>query len=60
VTGSERERDIPMDERELSRIKKDIELCRQWIDENDENTPNELLYVLGVVEKLAELLGVKL
>lgn len=49
-----------MDERELSRIKKDIELCRQWIDENDENTPNELLYVLGVVEKLAELLGVKL
>ena len=43
---------------ELSRIKKDVEICRQWIDENDENTPPELLFVLGVVEELAAQLGV--
>ena len=49
-----------MNETELSRIKKDVEICRQWIDENDENTPAELLYILGVVEGLAELLGVTL
>lgn len=49
-----------MNETELGRIKKDVEICRQWIDENDDNTPPELLYVLGVVEELAQLLGVSI
>lgn len=49
-----------MNETELERIREHVEICQQFIDEHNENTPPELLFVLGVIENLAELLGVKL
>jgi len=47
-------------EQELERIRENVRICNRFIDENDENTPPELLFVLGVVEELAEKLGVVL
>lgn len=49
-----------MNETELERIREHVEICQQFIDEHDENTPPELLFILGVVEELAVLLGVSL
>jgi hypothetical protein len=45
-------------EQELERIRENVRICNRFIDENDANTPPELLFVLGVVEELAEKLGV--
>jgi hypothetical protein len=45
-------------DQELERIRENVRICNRFIDENDENTPPELLFVLGVVEELAEKLGV--
>ena len=47
-------------EQELERIRENVRICNSFIDENNENTPPELLFVLGVVEELAEKLGVVL
>lgn len=45
---------------ELERVRELVEICQGFIDEHDENTPPELLFILGVVEELAELLGVSI
>lgn len=47
-----------MNETELERIRELVQTCHGIIDPDDERTPNELLFVLGVVEELAGLLGV--
>ena len=47
-----------MNEIELERIRELVQICHGIIDPDDERTPNELLFVLGVVEELAGLLGV--
>jgi hypothetical protein len=49
-----------MNETELERIRELVEICHGFIDPDDEGTPNELLFVLGVVEELADKLGVTL
>jgi hypothetical protein len=49
-----------MNETELERLSEHVKLCQEIIDENDEDTPPELLFVLGVVEELASKLGVTL
>jgi hypothetical protein len=56
----ERAMDTAEHKAELERISELVEICQGFIDEHDENTPPELLFVLGVVEELAELLGVSL
>jgi hypothetical protein len=45
---------------ELERVRELVEICQGFIDEHDENTTSELLFVLGVVEELAGKLGVTL
>ena len=53
-------RERPMNETELERIRELAQICHGIINPDDERTPNELLFVLGVVEELAEKLGVTL
>jgi hypothetical protein len=45
---------------ELERVRELVKICHGFIDVSDDNTPNELLFVLGVVEELADKLGVTL
>jgi hypothetical protein len=56
----QRAMDTAQHKAELERISDHVKICQGFIDEHDENTPPELLFVLGVVEELAELLGVTL
>ncbi len=61
VTNSHLERmGSVMNETELERISEHVKICQELIDEHDPHTPPELLFVLGVVEELAGLLGVTL
>lgn len=54
----QRAMDIAERKAELERLSEHVKICQEIIDEHDEDTPPELLFVLGVVEELADKLGV--
>lgn len=48
-----------MNAEEQKRLSRLVKTVREMIEPENPHTPDELLFVLGVVEELAEKLGVK-
>ena len=48
-----------MNAKEQKRVSRLVKTVREMIEPENPHTPDELLFVLGVVEELAEKLGVK-